>query len=322
MYKPADMSIWDGRIDDDKSEEKLRWHQYVQAWDGKKNLENATALLGFICDEGVRRNHGRVGAKHGPKALRKALNNLSYTHSSAIFDAGNVICENQVLEQTQENCADIVCDIIQKDGHGILLGGGHEVTWGGLSGLEKFYKSEKIRPSLGIINFDAHFDLRNPRPQATSGTMFRQILEHCEIHQQECHYIAFGINPSSNTQTLFDYAKKKKITYYSDIDSTIQNIEQLKSSLHRFFSVIDELYLTICLDAFPSSAAPGTSAPANLGIEPRLVLQLIPFIKHCCNNNGINWRVSDIAELNPEYDVDNRTASLAARLINEIVSMR
>ncbi len=45
----------------------------------------AVALIGFACDEGVRRNHGRVGAAAGPEALRLALGKLAINGDSIIM---------------------------------------------------------------------------------------------------------------------------------------------------------------------------------------------------------------------------------------------
>ncbi len=42
------------------------------------DAEAASVLLGFASDEGVRRNQGRQGARHGPPALRRALANLAW----------------------------------------------------------------------------------------------------------------------------------------------------------------------------------------------------------------------------------------------------
>ena len=67
---------------------------------------------------------------------------------------------------------------------------------------------------------------------------------------------------------------------------------------------------------FSSAYAPGVSAPSSLGMEPLFVLELL---KHIFKSNKI---VScDIAELNPTYDIDGITASLAARLVDIIVQI-
>ena len=45
---------------------------------GRRVTARESRLIGFACDEGVRRNGGRVGAKDGPRAIRAALANLAW----------------------------------------------------------------------------------------------------------------------------------------------------------------------------------------------------------------------------------------------------
>jgi formiminoglutamase len=64
MHRPADLALWTGRVDGEEGPRALRWHQAVRALlDG---AAPGTALLGFACDAGVARNHGRTGAAEGP----------------------------------------------------------------------------------------------------------------------------------------------------------------------------------------------------------------------------------------------------------------
>ena len=59
--------------------------------------------------------------------------------------------------------------------------------------------------NIGIINLDAHFDLRQDQ-YATSGTPFRQIAEHLDIKEQPFHYLCIGISQFSNTASLYEQA--------------------------------------------------------------------------------------------------------------------
>jgi len=318
MYKLPDMAIWQGRVDADST----RWYQHVHAWDGSQDLQQATTLMGFACDEGVRRNQGRTGAREGPNHIRSALANLAYQNNSSVFDAGDVICADQLLEDAQRLAANNIVNVLQHNGNPIILGGGHEVAWASFMGLRQYLDDNNSQSKLGIINFDAHFDLRNPDPQANSGTPFRQIAEYCEQHEQEFNYQVFGINPSVNSQALFDYAGSKKVDYYFDSTCVTNNIDQLNMVLQDFLKKVDNLYVSICLDVFPSHVAPGVSAPAVVGVEPKLVIMLLQLIRKLCAQNNIRWQLTDIAEMNPTYDINDQTAKLAARLVYEISSGR
>ena len=59
----------------------------------------------------------------------------------------------------------------------VVLGGGHEVAFGTYLGLARISRSAHPGDRIGILNLDAHFDLR-PGPVPSSGTPFRQIAEH------------------------------------------------------------------------------------------------------------------------------------------------
>ena len=82
----------------------------------------------------------------------------------------------------------------------------------------------------------------------------------------------------------------------------------------RFLDRVDALYLTIDLDVLPASVAPGVSAPAAYGVP-------LPVILAVCRQVAASGKLLhvDVAELNPEYDVDARTAKVAARLIDTLL---
>ncbi len=317
MHKPTDMSLWQGRVDNEETP-SLRWHQVIKLRDEKIDLGGATTLLGFACDEGVKRNQGRIGAHDGPKVIRSALANLAYHHQLNPFDAGDVACEAEKLEEAQLVLAQQVSSILKHNGRPIVLGGGHEMAWGSFLGMADFLGNDFLQKRIGIINLDAHFDLRNPGPQANSGTPFRQISQWCEQRKRPFNYLVLGINPTANTQALFEYAKQKNVRLVEDVDCTLDRLGELERVISAFLNSIDELYLTICLDVFSACHVPGVSAPSAVGVEPVVVIKLLKKLKFMCKQHRVTLRVADVAEMNPEYDQDNRTAKLAARLVDEI----
>src|SRR3546814_2258792 len=93
------MNDWHGRVDSVDDPEAFRWHQVVRAVE--PDSAAGIALIGFACDEGVRRNGGRQGAVEGPSALRRALSNLPVTGNLPIYDAGDVSCADTDLENSR-----------------------------------------------------------------------------------------------------------------------------------------------------------------------------------------------------------------------------
>ena len=306
VLTPCSEKVWQGRADPG---EKNRWHERVNQ---DITAEHNLSLIGFCCDEGVKRNQGRVGASSGPDTIRSMLANLVYSASDALIDRGNVQCHDTELEQAQGELAEVVAEELTNNNLPIVLGGGHELAWGSYQGIRAVHPDLK----LGIINFDAHFDLRPCQPQSSSGTPFRQIAESSEVNNLTFNYLVMGINTAANTPSLFQYADRKNVHWVSDMDMGTRSIKSLEQHLVKFCESADKLYVTICLDVFPAYSAPGVSAPASLGVNPLIIMQLIRTLKKFQHKTLL----LEVAEMNPVYDIDNRTARLAARLIAEFTT--
>lgn len=65
----------------------------------------------------------------------------------------------------------------------------------------------------------------------------------------------------------------------------------------------------------PASAAPGVSAPAALGVDPAIVERLVG---EAIGSGRV--AIADVAELNPRFDIDDRTARIAARFVARLAT--
>src|SRR5437763_10342299 len=181
-----DMSGWHGRLDPADGPKALRWHQVVKPLVGGAT---GIALLGFACDEGVRRNGGRVGAKKGPRAIRQALANLAWPRGQTpVFDAGDIVCADGDLDRTQGELGQTVAELLNRGCRAFVLGGGHEASWGSYSGLAAA-ADPGVR--VGVINLDAHLDLPADWPP-TSGTSFSPIAAWCKGNGRDLPYLCLG----------------------------------------------------------------------------------------------------------------------------------
>jgi formiminoglutamase len=167
-YQPADPGLWQGRKDGDDPDQQ-RWHQRIILADVATAIlpklqpdQKGIAIVGFCCDEGVRRNLGRTGAKAGPDAIRKACASLPvhFDGNLMLVDAGNICCIEGQLETAQAALSEFITELFSLGYRTLVLGGGHEVVYPHYTGIRKFLETEHQRKSIGIINFDAHFDLR------------------------------------------------------------------------------------------------------------------------------------------------------------------
>ncbi|WP_117234066.1 formimidoylglutamase [Vibrio maerlii] len=311
--------VWQGRNDAEDGELGLRVHHIVCR--DEENDSNV-ALLGFATDEGVKRNKGRTGAIRGPDEIRNALSSMAWHCSNRLTDLGNIVCNDGNLETSQSQCAQVITQALS-DKKIMLLGGGHEIAFSSFKGIVEHLKEvsrDGEKPKLGIINFDAHFDLRafqHPTQplKASSGTPFNQSAQWCRDNNWSFLYTCIGVSRASNTQALYDRANALNVLYIEDNQLNIQQQSHHLASLNDFIGQCDYLYLTIDLDVFSSAIAPGVSAPNPRGMSYE---QLWPFIELTLQHNK-KILVADIAEYNPTYDIDHSTARLAARLSWEIL---
>lgn len=299
--------VWAGRK---SSGSKSYFYQWV------KEIEHVSSILpgdivltGYPYDEGVRRNQGRQGSQYAPESIKSALAKTAF--QNRILDFGDVLAEDEVMENGQKVLSDITKKVIEKGGIPINIGGGHDIAFASGSGAMNYAKDHRL--TLGITNFDAHFDLRKPIGEGNSGTPFYQLSQLAKSKNFKFLYTVLGIQKQANSHDLFQTAEHLEVKYLMDDKMNEQSVIAHISDLA---SKVDKLYVSIDLDVLNSSYAPGVSAINPFGISPKLLLfgltELIKTGKVCA---------IDIAEMNPTYDVDGRTAKLAAYLINHICDL-
>lgn len=297
---------WEGRIDEQSKSKRL--HQVIQNTqlnNVEKSEYNGLGIVGFECDEGVRRNKGRVGASRAPNEIRKSMASIPYHYArKKVIDLGNVTCDDQNLEGAQRRLGEHVTRLIKSNYIPIILGGGHETFYGHYLGVRDALGSDK---KVGIINLDAHFDLRQD-DIPSSGTMFRQALE----NDKNIAYLCIGIQELGNTKELFETAKKHDVSYVLEKD--IYQIDKTFKIIDEFSKKKDYVIYTICTDSVNQAYAPGVSAPAPFGLEPSIVRAITERI--VLQPNFLSF---DVSEVNPLLDIGNKTARLMAYIVSEIM---
>lgn len=324
LYQRPERKFWRGRVDQPETPQNLRWHQVVKFLDLNKqqsHTDTGFCILGYACDEGIKRNSGRSGAKSGPEAIRAMLGSLPIhdAESFQIYDAGNIICRRNKLEATQLELNKKVQQILSRGLFPVVLGGGHDVAHGHYSGLKAFHEHNlqgEIIKNIGIINFDAHFDLRPYTKGATSGSPFLQIANDLKKQGENFHYLVIGTQKSSNTKALYDTANKLGVRHIPAEDFNMDPLEDSLRNVQEFLKQVDAIQLTFCLDAMPASVCPGVSAPNPMGLNPHRTLAV--FKQIITSGKVIGF---DVAELSPPHDIDNHTARFAAQLVFQICTL-
>ncbi len=272
-------------------------------------------IVGAPFDYGVKLSNGRTGAKFGPDAFRIALKRYGTAYDIGsgadisrlrVCDFGNIETVEEDSTETHKRVSDVVAAITRMGAVPVVIGGGHDISFADVRGLCMATKG-----AVGGLNIDAHFDVRRVIDgSASSGTPFRRVLEELSGRVRGSNFIEIGAHDNLNSKVYRDYlvAKKARIITLDEMRESGMKAT-MRSALRKAGSGAGSIFLSIDVDAMPQSAAPGCSAPSARGVEPDEILQ-------ACFAAGADGKVKlmDIMELNPNYDLDMRTAILAATM--------
>ena len=313
MYKEAEKNLWFGRVDSDDKEESKRWFQKIEFLPYPFEKKDGISIFGFECDEGVRRNQGRIGSFFAPNELKKAMGNFAWHLNSKLYDAGSLSATSD-LELSQKNLALHVRELLHKKHFPVVLGGGHETAYGNFMGL---FDALKDKTDIAIINFDSHFDLRSDK-LATSGTPFYQISKLCQSNSCDFNYFCLGISSASNTRVLFDRAKSLGVSYINDTELTYKNFDSILEKLSKFLQGKKHIYISIDTDVFSSFLAPSVSAQSGRGIRLDITYDILSYLFKTYTNK---IKLVDFTEFNPKYDIQEIGKKNIARLVYDVISL-
>ncbi len=272
----------------------------------EKDYENAdVVILGNPQDEGIRRNNGRPGAAAAPNAIREQFYRLTtFNVKKRIFDIGDVRIGSS-LEETHDNHQAIVTEILKDNKRLIVLGGGNDISYPTGCAMADVYGPEWW---IGV-NIDSHLDVRLAE-QRNSGTPYRQLLEGGHLLPTYFYEVSFQSHFCS--PVYYEYIRELGVhrisleLLRSRTEPDIELKEQIRekfighsSSLNTFFG--------FDMDAVRMADAPGTSAPSPLGLKASEFIQLVKYAASLANT-----KVIEFTEVNPEYDIDDRTTKLVA----------
>lgn len=314
MYKKANMNLWSGRVDKEDKKLGKRWHQKVKELKYPYKKSAGVCFLGFECDEGVKRNQGRVGAFEGADALKASLGGFACHEKIKLYDVGKIVADEN-LELSQQKLAKHITKLLKQKHFPIILGGGHEVAFGSFMGL---FNALEDKNDIAVINFDAHFDLRETKI-ATSGTPFNQMSLTCKGANVAFNYFCLGISKPSNTKALFKRAKELNVSHVLDIYMNEKNRKKIEKKLSLFLKNKTNIYISIDTDVFCSSEVFAVSAVASRGVSISFVYEILDYL---FKNYKDKIKLIDFAEFNPKYDINDISKKNIARLIYDIVQLK
>lgn len=277
-------------------------------WDA---IDADVAVLGVPNDMGTQ---WRSGARFGPRGIREASTLFSFGHGGAydferdtlyltaeevrMVDVGDADIVHTDMEKSHANTEAAVRRILAAGAMPVVLGGDHSVHAPVMAAFED-------RGPLHIVHFDAHLDFVDERHGVRYG--HGNPLRRSSEQNHVTGMTQLGIrNVSSSNRLDYDAARRAG----SDILS-VRDVRRLgtQAVLDRIPSGID-YYLTIDIDGFDPSIAPGTGTPSHGGFLYYEVQELIEGVAKKGNVVGM-----DLVEVAPPYDPTGVTSILAAQLL-------
>ena len=311
LHQNPSPSQWTGR----KSSLLEYWHQVIKTLPNlafEASAAKKVGLMGYPGEEGVRRNQGRLGTGEGPAAIRKVLGTLAYhlPENLPILDYGDIFTWEGDLEASHQTITELTYQLLKSNHFPVWLGGGHDLAFAHGSGVLQF--AQENGKKLGIVNLDAHFDLRPlVDGKGHSGSPFFQLTSN---FPSQFHYLALGIQRAANPKSLFQTAEKLNTKFLVMEDFRLQRWEYIEEQISWFLDQVDALYLSVDLDGFSSAFAPGVSAPSPMGFDPEVAFKVFDLLGKSKKLISL-----DVVELNPTYDQDQASARLAARCVEYVL---
>ncbi|MGH8481520.1 MAG: formimidoylglutamase [Nevskiaceae bacterium] len=259
-------------------------------------------IVGCPQDEGVRRNRGRPGAAQGPTEIRRALYRMTVNglESLGLFDAGDT-APQATLEETHAAHERVVAQLLADGKRVVVLGGGNDISYPDCAALAKH------AGDVLAFNVDAHFDVR-PNAERNSGTPYRQLLE--ENLLQPKRFFELGSQPFCNADAHAQYLKDKG-AHVVPLDALrAKGSARVVRRALREADKATAVFWGLDLDVVNAAEAPGVSAPNPLGLSGAELCELAALA-----GAEPRTRIVELSELNPAFDVDGRTARLAAAAI-------
>jgi formiminoglutamase len=262
-------------------------------------------VLGCPQDEGVRRNHGREGVAKAPNAIRSQFYRLTPMNiRKRIFDIGDTDVSG-TLEEIHDRQTQIVGKILSDGKRLIVLGGGNDISYADGRAMANVY----TRDFWIGINIDSHLDVRADQPR-NSGTPYRNLLD--EKFLRPDYFYESGYQSHFCSPVYFNYIRDLGVNRISlELLRSRQEADlELKESIKQKFighSSSMNTFFGFDMDAVRMSDAPGTSAPSPLGLKAGEFIQLVKYAASLANT-----RIIEFTEVNPNFDIDDRTTKLVA----------
>jgi len=281
-------------------------------------LDSDIGILGIPYDAG---NSWRPGTRFGPREIRNFSSRYStwggtvpegywdinqdkrFLKGISMSDCGDVDIAYYDMDRNRKVITETVQAILKTDTFPVMIGGDHSVTYPCICAFEDF-------APLDIIQIDAHLDWIDEVEgiRYANGSPMRRSMEQNFTRNM----VQIGIRDIRSREADYNYAKIKGSKIFTRQEVRNEGVSSILNKLPNFGNV----YVSIDIDGFDPSIAPGTGSPTVDGLLYHEVLGLLKGIANMSNIVGF-----DVVEVNPMVDLNGQTCLLATTLILEFLGV-
>ena len=280
-----------------------------------RTLEDVdVAVIGVPFDTGVTY---RVGGRFGPNAVRAASVLLRPYNPNldvkpfeilSCVDYGDVAIVPGYTERSYTAIEQAVTPVVEAGVIPLLIGGDHACTLPHL-------RATRSRGPVAVIDFDSHTDAWDSYfgEKYNHGTWMRRAIEEGLVDVD--HSIEVGLRGSLyEAEDWTGLRSELGLDYLTTEDVFALGAEAVAARIRA--RVGDRpAFISFDIDVIDPAHAPGTGTPEAGGPSAREMLAILRALR------GIDFVGIDVVEVIPAYDPAGQTATVAANLAYEMLSL-
>ncbi|MCC6945629.1 MAG: agmatinase family protein [Thermomicrobiales bacterium] len=290
---------------------ELRISNWMTPWDQEERID-----AGFIGAPYSAASISPSGAAGGPEAVRMAFRyNTTYSpdwetdvRDLVVRDLGDIAGHLTSVTEAHQHIEDAMAAALTRGNLFVplLVGGDHSVTAPAVRGFCKAHAGKKV----GIINIDAHMDVRILDSGPHNGTPFRQIVEGLDQVDGR-NVVELGIHGFMNAEAYHTWCTEQGITVISGRQIQKRGMDEcIAESLQRAGDGTDAIYLSVDIDCLAYPFTIGTSAASPEGLSAWQLLEAV-----FAAGKDPKVQAFDVVEIDPSRDVKDLTARSGCSVI-------
>lgn len=243
-----------------------------------------------------------------PAAVREILRKFSCYDVEADVDLQQLAARDlgdltelseKSLEEMSAPLADAVRQALESYDAVVLIGGDNSITRPGCHGLAPALNPGALN-RVGLLTFDAHFDLRDLTNGLTNGNPVSALLaDGLPGHQ----IVQIGIQPFANSRAYAEVARRAEINVVTMNQVRAKGIEAVVTEALDYLSAqADAIYVDFDIDVLDRACAPATPGSRPGGLTPWELCRAA----FLCGAQ-VRVRAIDLVEVDPTKDVADAT---------------